>query len=115
MTFRDLIGKTTTVYSVSRGGNLKRWDNVKIDQYKLFTVNTGVEEIRTHLRNGPLMEIDDLDSNKAGLAKGKNISIGWGCAVFLDVNEAAELAEKIVATKYDNSMRAINKIRNGIE
>ena len=111
MTFRDLIGKTTTVYSVSHGGCLRRWDNVKVTQFKILNVNTGVEKTCTDLRNGPLMNIDDLDSNKAGLTKNGNISIGWSHAVFLDVNEAAELAEKIVTAKYNNSMAAINRIK----
>ena len=100
MTFRDLIGKKDiTIYTVSRGGSIAKYTNMQV--YKTFK---GFSIFH--------VAIDNLDSNKTGLSENGNVSSSWGCAVFLDVNEAADLAEKIAETKYKNSIKAINKIKN---
>lgn len=100
MTFRELIGRNDiTIYEVSRGGSIMKRENMSIREgysgYSIFHVG-----------------IDNLDSNKTGLSTKGNVSPTWGTAIFLDPNEAADLAEKIATTKYNNSMKAINKIRN---
>ena len=99
MTFRELIGKKgITLYTVSLSGSITKHTNMQID--KTF--------------NGYLayhVYIDNLDSNKTGITDSGNVDQGWGVAVFLDPNEAADLAEKIVTTRYNSSIKKINKIR----
>ena len=98
MTFRDLIGKKDiTIYTVSRSGSFSK--KTKMQIYETFR---GYSIYHVH--------IDSLDTNKTGLSKNGGVSSSWGCAVFLDVNEAADLAEKIATTKYKNSLKTINKM-----
>lgn len=99
MRFRDLIGKKDiTAYEVARSGSIRVRKNLSIDEgfmgYSIFHVG-----------------ISDLDSNKTGLTPSGCVSSNWGSAIFLDGNEAADLAEKIAMNKYTNSLKAINKIR----
>lgn len=102
MTFRDLIGKKNiTIYTVSLSGSIAKHSEMQV--YETFK---GFSIFHT--------AIDNLDSNKTGLTKNGTVSPSWGTAVFLDANEAAALAEKIVTTKYKNAIKAINKIRNGM-
>lgn len=100
MTFRDLIGKNDiTIYTVSRSGSIAKYTKMQVRKtFKGFSI----------FRVG----IDNLDSNKTGLTENGGVSPSWGIAVFLDANEAAALAEKIATTKYKNSIKEINKIRN---
>jgi hypothetical protein len=101
MTFRDLIGKKDiTIYTVSRSGS--------------FSKKTEMQMYRTSIDSGFAIyhvAIENLDSNKTGLSENGGVSSSWGVAVFLDVNEAADLAEKIATTKYKNSLKTINKMR----
>lgn len=101
MTFRDLIGKKDiTIYTVSRSGS--------------FSKKTEMQMHRTSIDSGfaiYYVAIENLDSNKTGLSENGGVSSRWGVAVFLDVNEAADLAEKIATTKYKNSLKTINKMR----
>lgn len=99
MTFRDLIGKKDiTAYEVARSGSIRVLKNLTIDEglmgYSIFHVG-----------------ISNLDSNKTDLTNSGCVSSSCGGAIFLDANEAADLAEKIATTKYNNSIKAINKIR----
>lgn len=100
MTFRDLIGRNDiTIYTVSRSGSITKHTKMQVyETSKGFSI--------FHIA------IDNLDSNKTGLNKNGCVSSRYGIAAFLDANEAADLAEKIVATKYKNSISVINKIRN---
>ena len=99
MTFRELIGKKgITLYTVSLSGSIMKHANMQLDK-------TFDGYLAYHVY------IDNLDSNKTGLTASGNVDQGWGVAVFLDPNEAADLAEKIVTTKYNNSIKKINKIR----
>ena len=99
MTFRDLIGKKDiTIYIVSRSGSFSKQTKMQINEtfsgYSIYHVPIG-----------------SLDTNKTGLSENGGVSSSWGVAVFLDVNEAADLAEKIATTKYKNSLKTINKMR----
>lgn len=99
MTFRDLIGKKDiTFYTVSRSGSIGKYTKMQIDEtchgFSIYHV-----------------PIDNLDSNKTGVTESGGVSPSWGVAVFLDVNDAADVAEKIAVTKYNNSIKAINKMR----
>lgn len=110
--FKDLIGSKSSIYSVSENGSIKKWDNVEIEKFKVFHHKTGITEVFAHFKNGPFMRIENLDSNKAGLTKNGNVSSSWGYAVFIDANEAAELATRIVTTKYNNSIKQIKEVTN---
>lgn len=99
MTFRDLIGKKDiTIYTVSRSGSFN-----KKTEMQMYRTSSGFSIYH--------VAIENLDSNKTGLSKNGGVSSGWSVAVFLDVNEAADLAEKIATTKYKNSLKVIDKMR----
>lgn len=90
LTFRDVEGKEEfTLYEVSKSGSIskhtvksKRFFNGKVDK-----------------------NASALHLNEHG-----NIHIGCGYAVFLNPEDAAELAIRIVTTKYNNSIKKIKKV-----
>lgn len=102
MTFRDLIGKKDiTIYIVSRSGSFSKMTEMQMCRTSIGGSGFSIYHVA----------IENLDSNKTGLNKNGGVSSDWGVAVFLDVDEAADLAEKIATTKYKNSLKTINKMR----
>ena len=102
MTFRDLIGKKNiTIYTVSRSGSFS-----KKNEMQMYRTSIGGSGFSIYH-----VAIENLDSNKTGLSENGGVSPSWGVAIFLDVNEAADLAEKIATTKYKNSLKTISKMR----
>lgn len=96
LTFKDIVGKEFTLYTVTRGGSIRK-SIVKAQYNKSFF--DGYEKIP--------MDASALHLNKKG-----NIDIGWGYACFINADEAAELATRIVTTKYNNSIKQIKKVTN---
>lgn len=91
LTFKDVVGKEFTLYKVTRGGSIKK--SIVKAQYN------GYEKI-------------PMDASAWHINKNGNIDIGWGYACFLNADEAAELATRIVTTKYNNSIDKIKKVTN---
>lgn len=94
LTFKDVVGKEFTLYEVSTSGAIYA-----------HKVNSDVWE-SYYYKN------IDLNSSTIHVNKNGNINIGWHCAYFLNANEAAELATKIVTTKYNNSIKKIKEVTN---
>ena len=96
LTFKDVVGKEFTLYHVSRSGSIHKY-TVKAEHNHSFF--NGYEKIP--------MDASALHLNKSG-----NIHIGWGYACLLNADEAAELATRIVTTKYKNSIAKIKEVTN---
>lgn len=111
LTFADVVDKEFTIYEVSRGGSIAKYEGVSLKKRKIHNVTTNVTTEEYFLDRGCLMSFDasEIHNTAAGLNKNGNIHIGWGHAVFLNKEDAQALAIKIVNTKYKNS---IKKIRN---
>lgn len=95
LTFKDVVGKDFTIYEVAKSGSIRSY-KVKSDD---------------GFFNHPFDKVD-MNSSATHLNKNGNINIGWGYARFLNADEAAELATKIVTTKYNNSIAKIKKVTN---
>ena len=95
LTFADVVGKEFTLYEVSRSGSIRSY---KVEGNDNF-FNHRFDKI-------------DMNSSTMHLNKNGNIHIGWGYACFLNADEAAELATKIVTTKYNNSIKQIKAVTN---
>ncbi len=92
LTFKDVEGEEEfTVYVVSKSGSISK-ETVKSKPFF----------------NGKV----DKDASALHLNEHGNIDIGWGYAVFLNPEDAAALATKIVTTKYNNSIAKIKKVTN---
>lgn len=94
LTFKDVVGKEFTLYEVSRGGAIYA-----------HVMNSYVWE-SSHYKN------IDLNSSTLHINENGNIGFGWGCAYLLNADEAAELATRIVTTKYNNSIKKIKEVTN---
>ena len=111
LTFADVLDKPFTVYDVSRGGAIAKYEDVRLQKRRIsMQSDTWLEEY--YLDRGCLMYFDASEVNKstAGLNEHGNIHIGWGHAIFLDKKEAQDFALKIVNTKYANSVKKIMSI-----
>ena len=95
LTFKDVVGKDFTLYEVAKSGSIRSY-NVKGDD-RFF--------------NHPFDKVD-MDASAMHLNKNGNIDIGWGYACFINADEAAALATRIVTTKYNNSIAQIKKVTN---
>ena len=89
LTFGDVKGKECTFYIVSIGG-----------------------AIRKHTSKHICDDVVDLNASTKHINKNGGIDIGWGYAVFLNAEDAAEMAIKIVTRKYNNSIEKIKKVTN---
>ena len=89
LTFREAMEKELPWYEVSKSGS--------ISSYK------------PDVHRGGLFGLS-LDSTSFHLTENGTINIGCGYAVFANAEDAAELAKRIVATKYENSMKKIKKV-----
>ena len=96
LTFKDVVGKDFTLYTVTRGGSIRK-SIVKAQYSKSFF--DGYEKI-------------PMDASSLHLNKNGNIHCGWGYACLINADEAAELATRIVTTKYNNSIDKIKKVTN---
>jgi hypothetical protein len=89
ITFREAIEKKLPIYEVSRGGSISSRE-------------------ANPLHGGFWKK--PLDATAWHLTDRGTIDIGWGYAVFANADDAAELATRIVTTKYNNSIEKIKKV-----
>ena len=89
MTFREAMEKDTPFYEVAKSGS--------ISSYK------------PSIQRGGLMRLP-LDATTWHLNDNGTINIGWGYAVFANAEDAAEVAKRIVTTKFENSIKKIKKV-----
>ena len=93
LTFREAMNQGLPWYEVSRGGSISS-----------FIPNPN---------RGGYMDCGSwMDATSKHLNENGNIDIGWGYAVFANAEDAAEVAKRIVTTKYNNSMAKIKKVTN---
>ena len=112
LTFADVVDKEFTIYEVSRGGSIAKYEGVRLHKRKIHHITTGVISEEYSLDRGCLMSFDvsEIHKTAAGLNENGNIHIGWGHAVFLNKEDAQALALKIVNTKHENSLKKIMNI-----
>jgi len=89
LTFREALDNNLLFYEVSKSGS--------ISSYK------------PSLQRGGLFQLP-LDETAWHLTDKGTIDIGWGYAVFANAEDAAEVATRIVTTKYNNSIAKIKKV-----
>ena len=89
ITFREAMEKGLPWYEVSRGG--------AIFSRKPLIFSSDKNELW-------------LDTTSTHLTESGNISKDWGHALFANAEDAAEVAKRIVTTKYNNSMAKIKKV-----
>ena len=90
LTFADVVGKEYISYSVAISG--------------------AIRSHKVKARN----DFDGIDMNSSTLhlTKDGNIDKGWGYASFLNAEDAAELATRIVTRKYNNAIKHIKEVTN---
>ena len=96
LTFKDVVGKEFTLYEVAKSGSISKHTVIGNAFFKSLSSEKNL----------------DMNSSTLHLNKNGNIEIGWGYACFLNADEAAEMATKIITTKYNNSITQIKKITN---
>lgn len=94
LTFKDVVGKKFTLYEVTISGAVY------------------AHKLKSDYFEQPFHEGIDMNSSAIHLNKNGNIDKGYGHAYLLNADEAAELATKIVTTKYNNSIKKIKEVTN---
>jgi len=89
LTFREAMEKKLPWYEVSKSGSISSYE--------------------PDVHRGGFSDLP-LDSTSWHLTENGTINIGWGYAVFANAEDAADLAKRIVTTKFENSMKKIKKV-----
>lgn len=112
LTFADVLDKPFTVYDVSQGGAIAKYEDVRLQKRRIHSMPSDTWTEEYFLDRGCLMAFDasEIHKSTAGLNEHGNIHIGWGHAIFLDKKEAQDFALKIVYTKFANSVKKIRSI-----
>ena len=89
-------------------------DVAHLEKIKIYRVSRGgaIDVYMTNPKNLHFGDEFGLDDSSIHLNKNGNIYIGWSYALFLNAEDAAELATRIATTKYNNAIEKIKKITN---